>query len=104
MKKATASTSLAIGALLIAAAGSLSAASCGDDYCIDRYTIGSGGELHSESASKQWILSGTIGQWEATHAWASAGGGWQLTGGFWSLSLEALADFLFRDSFEEEGG
>ncbi|TVS11109.1 MAG: hypothetical protein EA419_08930 [Wenzhouxiangella sp.] len=96
-------TNLVAGALLLAAAGSLSAASCGDDYCIDWFTIGSGGEMFSESADPQWTLSGTIGQWDATEARASTGGGWQLTGGFWGLSLEELADFLFRDRFEEDG-
>lgn len=104
MKKAIPSTRLVAGALLLAAAGSLSAASCGGDYCIDWYTIGGGGEMFSESVDQQWTLSGTIGQWEATEARASTGGGWQLTGGFWGLSLEELADFLFRDRFEEEGG
>ena len=27
---------------------------------------------------------------------------WHLTGGFWGLTLEELADLLFRDRFEEE--
>lgn len=80
-------TKLLAGALLLAAAGSLSAGNCEDDYCINWYTIDAGGEMFSESPDQQWTLSGTIGQWEATEARASTGGGWQLTGGFWGLSL-----------------
>jgi hypothetical protein len=104
MKSPISTTELVAGALLLAVAGSLSAESCSDDYCIDWYTIGSGGEMRSETADQQWTLSGTIGQWEATQARASSGGGWQLTGGFWGLSLEELADFLFQDRFQAEDG
>ena len=93
---------LVAGALLMAAAGSLSASGCEEAFCIDWFTFDSGGTMSSESADQQWTLSGTIGQWEATQARASSGGGWQLTGGFWGLTLEELADRLFRDRFEHD--
>jgi len=95
-------TTLLTGALLLAAAGILSAEDC-DNYCIDWYNIdASGGVMLSESDDEQWQLSGTIGQWEATEARASSGGDWYLTGGFWGMTLEELADLLFHDRFEEE--
>ncbi|TVQ34395.1 MAG: hypothetical protein EA370_10645 [Wenzhouxiangella sp.] len=68
------------------------------EFEIKQWSIASGGILNSSGGD--WTLSGTIGQWEATEARALSGGGWQLTGGFWGMSLEELADFLFRDRFE----
>lgn len=68
------------------------------EFEIKQWTIASGGVINSTGGD--WTLSGTIGQWEATEARALTGGGWQLTGGFWGMSLEELADFLFRDRFE----
>ncbi len=68
------------------------------EFEIKQWSIASGGILNSSGGD--WALSGTIGQWEATEARALSGEGWQLTGGFWGLSLEELADFLFRDRFE----
>ncbi len=103
MKRLMTTTNLVASALLLAAVGSLSAEDCDADYCIDWYTIDSGGEMFSESADEQWQLSGTIGQWNATGAREHSGGGWQLTGGFWGLTLEEMADVIFRDRFEEEG-
>jgi hypothetical protein len=72
------------------------------EYEITQWTIASGGVIEAESTDGQWKLSGTIGQWEATEARALSGGPWRLTGGFWALSLEELADLLFRDRFEGE--
>lgn len=93
-------TTLLAGTLLLAAAGSLSAENC-ENYCIEWYNIdASGGVMLSKSDDEQWQLSGTIGQWEATEARASSGGDWHLTGGFWGMTLEELADLLFRDRFE----
>ena len=91
-------------ALLFAAAGSLSAESCGGDFCIDRFTIASGGEILADDGQSppQWQLSGTIGQWEATEDRALSGGGWNLTGGFWAMTLEELADLLLHDRFEQD--
>lgn len=102
MKRHTTTTQLVAGALLFAAVGTLSAGSCKIDYCIDWFTIDSGGVKFSESADQQWTLSGTIGQWDATGARELSGGNWQLTGGFWGLALQELADRIFRDRFEEE--
>ncbi len=92
------------GALLLAATGFLSAESCGGDFCIDRFTIASGGEILADDGQSppQWQLSGTIGQWEATEGRELSGGGWNLTGGFWAMTLEELADLLFHDRFEED--
>ena len=96
-------TLMLIGALLLAMANPLAATSCDEDFCIDWWTIASGGEVKAESSDGQWRLSGTIGQWEATEARAASGGDWHLTGGFWGMTLEELADLLFSDRFEEEG-
>ena len=63
---------------------------------IDFYTIDGGGEI--AASGDDWELSGTFGQWDATPNNASAGGPWQVTGGFWGLGTES--DFLFKDSFE----
>lgn len=87
--------------VLLVAAGTLAAGNCADDYCIDWWTIDSGGEMHSESGDGQWQLSGTVGQWDATPARELSGGNWQITGGFWGMSPEELADRLFNDRFEE---
>lgn len=87
-------------ALLLAATDHILAGNCEDDYCIDWWTIDSGGKMRSESDDSQWQLSGTIGQWDATAAHELAGGHWRLTGGFWGMTLEELSDALFRDRFE----
>ncbi len=68
------------------------------DYSISHWTIAGGGTMEAEGG--EWQLAGTIGQWEASEARALSGGQWQLTGGFWGLTLEELADFLFQDRFE----
>ncbi len=86
--------------VLLVAAGPLAAGNCEDDYCIDWWSIDSGGEMSSESGDGQWQLSGTVGQWDATPARELSGGEWRLTGGLWGLTLEELADRLFSDRFE----
>lgn len=95
MKNTTITTAIA-GALLLAAAGPLSA----QDYSIDWFTIDAGGTLESEGGD--WKLSGTIGQWDATEGRELSGGDWHVTGGFWGMTLEELADLLFRDRFEQD--
>ena len=94
------SVALTIGALLLAAAGSLSAE---DEWSIDWHAIDAGGVILSDDGNNppQWQLSGTIGQWDATKGRELSGGGWDLTGGFWGLTLEELADLLFHDRFED---
>jgi|GEM_PF-1564888 len=86
--------------LLLALAGTLFCAPtlAGDDYSVEFWTVDGGGVMESSSAS--WTLSGTIGQWEATPARALADFPWRLTGGFWAINLEGLAEFWFRDGFE----
>ena len=95
---------LLFGALLLFATTPLLAGEnpCAEGCSINWWTIDSGGIIESQSADEQWTLSGTIGQWDATEARALSGGQWRLTGGFWGLTLEELADFLFRDRFEQD--
>lgn len=87
-------------ALTVFLAGLLVAgtATAEDGYSISHWTIAGGGTLDAEGG--EWQLAGTIGQWEATEPRALSGGQWRLTGGFWGLSLEELAEFLFQDRFE----
>lgn len=87
---------------LIAVTPALAGSNDCDPYCINWWTIDSGGIIESQSADEQWTLSGTIGQWDATEARALSGGQWRLTGGFWGLTLEELADLLFRDRFQQD--
>lgn len=87
------------GALLLAATGLALA----QNYRIDWSTTDSGGALKTDSVDGQWQVSGTAGQWDATEPRANSGIGWQLTGGFWALTLEdRAADLIFLDSFEED--
>lgn len=69
----------------------------GDEWAIDWYTIDGGGTL--DASGDHWELKGTFGQADATAANELSGGSFQLTGGFWGLSVEAL-DRIFRDRFE----
>jgi hypothetical protein len=69
------------------------------EWRIDWYTVDSGGVI--AAAAGDWQLSGTIGQHDATRANAISGGGWMLTGGFWSW-LSVYLDSLFSDRFEHE--
>ena len=80
------------------------AKSCSEDYCITAWVVASGGEIESAAADGSWSLSGTIGQWEATSARELRANAWRLTGGFWALSLDEMADLLFRDRFERSSG
>ncbi len=95
---------LAAGVLLLAAAANTFGQDCDQDYCIDWYNISSGGVILADDGNSppQWQISGTIGQWNATEARELSGGQWRLTGGFWGMTLEELADLLFRDRFEDE--
>ncbi|NEZ05166.1 hypothetical protein G4Y73_13500 [Wenzhouxiangella sp. XN201] len=73
-----------------------------ETFSIDWYSIDGGGAV--QSTGGDFDLSGTIGQADATAARVLQGGQWKLTGGFWALSLEDLADRLFGDRFEAEQG
>ena len=90
---------LRITALLLI---SLAAPGLAQDYDIDWWTIDGGGAVLTETADGSWQLSGTIGQWDSTEARVLSGGSWKMTGGFWSLSVEELADILFQDRFEAD--
>lgn len=79
----------------LVAAGAASA----QDWDVDWSTIDGGGVIESETADQQWQLSGTIGQWDSQSNPSPSGGGFQLTGGFWSLLFDP-SDGLFRDRFE----
>ncbi|WP_376696184.1 MBG domain-containing protein [Wenzhouxiangella sp. EGI_FJ10305] len=86
-----------VASLLLVAASIANAGSCSDDYCINWYSIGSGGVMLSESADQQWMLSGTIGQWDASEALELTGGSWRLTGGFWGMSAHVTAQVILSD-------
>jgi len=73
-----------------------------ETFSIDWYSIDGGGAM--QSTGGDFELSGTIGQPDATAARVLHGGQWKLTGGFWALSLEDLADRLFGDRFEDQQG
>lgn len=75
-------------------------AAAGNDFSIDWYTVDGGGEMFS--AGGEFELSGTLGQWDASQTRELSGGHWKLTGGFWGLTLEELADLLFSDRFDDE--
>ncbi|RFF27568.1 MULTISPECIES: hypothetical protein [unclassified Wenzhouxiangella] len=100
MKAAISTSQLLAALLLLALTGAASGETCEDAYCIDWWSIDSGGEMFSQSGDGHWQLSGTVGQWDATPARELSGGEWRLTGGLWGLTLEELADRLFDDRFE----
>ena len=52
------------------------------NYSVDRYKVAGGG---GASTGSVYAVSGTIGQPDATANHALTGGGYSLTGGFWSL-------------------
>lgn len=68
---------------------------------VDWSSVDGGGELFmaDPSGSTDWEVSGTFGQWDATEAEGAKGANWEVTGGFWSLSVDQT-DYLFSDGFE----
>lgn len=66
-------------------------------WSIDWWTLDGGGEMFT--AGGDWQLSGTIGQWDSTAHTQASGEAWQLTGGFWAITVSE-SDLLFNDSFE----
>jgi len=85
--------------LVLALAGG---ASAGNSWSIDGHVIAGGGTMEAESSDGQWQLAGTIGQWESSEARALSGGDWDLTGGFWALTLDELMEQIFSDRFEDD--
>lgn len=79
----------------------LPSSSIGGDTQIDWSTIDGGGEIlmRDPSGSTSWEVSGTLGQWDSTRAEGSKAATWEVTGGFWSLSVNQT-DHLFTDGFE----
>jgi len=91
-----------LAATLVSFLAVFSLRSVAQDWEADWWTVDGGGEILMEDASgsSNWQLSGTIGQWDATNAEGSVSGKWELTGGFWSVSISGT-DFLFSDGFED---
>jgi len=85
-------------ALVTLRSGTLSA----ESWEVDWWTVDGGGEILMTDPTGQsnFELSGTLGQWDATNAEGSVSGSWELTGGFWSVSISGT-DFLFSDGFED---
>lgn len=100
MNASISTSRLLAASLLLALTAAASGETCEDPYCIDWWSIDSGGEMFSESGDGQWQLSGTVGQWDATPSHELFGGNWHITGGLWGLTLEELPDRLFSDGFE----
>lgn len=88
--------------LFVVIAGLVGMAIAGADQ-IDWWTVDGGGEILMVDPSGQstFEVSGTFGQWDATEAEGAKGGVWEVTGGFWSLSVDQT-DYLFSDGFEDE--
>ena len=82
--------------------GSVAACVVAQQFEISRYTIDSGGIMRSQGGSFE--LSGTIGQPDADML---AGGGFQLTGGFWfelvpgDCDEDGMVHLLDHGSFSE---
>lgn len=90
--------------MLLASSGALallllSAALPAQDFALDWWTVDGGGEVLSETADQQWQLSGTLGQWDGTELLALSDAGWDLTGGFWPVTVNQT-DRIFADGFE----
>lgn len=89
----------AICGLVLLISTQLAAQSSGGDFVIPRETIDNGG---GRSSDNSFIVTGTIGQHEASGESAS-GGEFIVTGGFWANGpVEASGDeeIFFRDGFE----
>ncbi len=71
----------------------------GGPYSIDSNTIDGGG---GGSSGGTYVLTGTIGQFDADPLQPSSGGSYALTGGFWpGLAFSsAQPDLIFANGFE----
>ena len=67
------------------------------DYTVEWWSVDGGGDLATTSGV--WVLSGSIGQWDASEANRLSGAEWTLTGGFWALRAP-VSDRVFADGFE----
>lgn len=82
--------SFAVSSVLIAGQPS------GGDFVISKSTIDTGGGM---STGGDFRLTGTMGQPDAS-AQISTGADIQLSGGFWALIANGIADLIFKDGFE----
>jgi len=82
--------SLAVSSALIAGQPS------GGDFVISKSTIDTGGGM---STGGDFRLTGTMGQPDASPQ-ISTGADIQLSGGFWALIANGIADLIFKDGFE----
>ena len=74
--------------------------SSSEQYKIIKQTIDNGGE---HAISNQFVISGSIGQPEASATRASVG--YRLSGGFWFGAngvIEPTGELIFADSFESQ--
>ncbi len=75
------------------------AQSAGGDFVVPRETIDNGGGRSSDSA---FIVTGTIGQHDASRE-SATGGAFIVTGGFWADGQVAASgdeEIFFKDGFE----
>jgi len=80
---------------LLAAAETLAQSSSGD-FEITKSTIDNGGGI---SSGGEFLLTGTIGQPDASQKVAT-GGAFALSGGFWAKAT--VFDVIFKDNFESD--
>ncbi len=87
--------------LSILVMGTTTLGQTGGQYDLSRSTIDGGG---GTSSSGQYLISGTIGQYDAAY---SAGGDYELLGGFWPGGSLCVVDFhhfaRFADYWLETG-
>lgn len=70
----------------------------GGNFVLEPQTIDAGG---GRASGGDFVVDGTIGQFDAEPAQPSSGGGFALTGGFWTrVEAGASADTLFTNGFE----
>jgi len=101
MKSKTLATSfrviLILNAVLVSAPASF-AQYQGGPYTITDSTIDSGGGV---SSGGQFVLTGTIGQFDASSQ-PSAGGVFELNGGFWAKDVTVpVGEVIFSNGFED---
>lgn len=96
------SLAVALAFALPAAAGGGEAAGAakasGGDFVLEPQTLDAGG---GRAAGGEFVVEGTIGQFDAAPGQPSNGGGFALTGGFWSpVEAGTAPDALFSNGFE----
>ena len=88
---------VAIALIGLSLAGALSAGPPqGGAFVITRSTIDGGG---GKSVGGDFVLTGTIGQPDASEQ-SAASGDYAVAGGFWTRIIEVVAELIFKDGFE----